>query len=377
MRRKAVTIFAHTLRAIFINGKTGEVKMKNIRVNTEPSYMVEIGAGTFDLVGEFVRTLRPNAEKVAVVSDDNVAQLWAGQLEQRLRETGLEVVHFVIRSSENEKTFLNYYALIDFLAAQEMSRNDILIALGGGTVGDLAGFAAATYFRGIPLVMLPTSLLAMVDAAVGGKMGIDLPSGKGLVGTFYEPLAVFCDTNTIDTLPRQRLMEGCAEVLKYGIIGDSRLFYQIVSQGLDFDREQIIAKCVSLKAKYVVADEHDYGARRVLNLGHTVGHAIERCSGYTVTHGFAVAMGMGVIARAGAAHGVCSTDCAAEIEAGLAALGLPNRSTYSLSELMPFVLRDKKRSGCNIDLIVPERIGRCRTVTIPVEALGEYLYPGF
>lgn len=351
--------------------------MKNIRVNTEPSYMVEIGAGTFDLVGEFVRTLRPDATKVAVVSDDNVAQLWAGPLEQKLREAGLEVVHFVIRSSENEKTFLNYYALIDFLAAQEMNRSDILMALGGGKVGDLVGFAAATYFRGIPLVMLPTSLLAMVDAAIGGKTGIDLPSGKGVVGTFYEPIAVFCDINTLDTLPQQCFVEGCAEVLKYGIIGDSRLFYQVVSQGCSFDRELIVAKSVSLKAKYVVQDERDYGARRVLNLGHTVGHAIERCSGYTVSHGFAVAMGLGVMARVGAAHGVCSTDCAAEIEAALAAVGLPNRSPYSLSELMPFLLRDKKRVGDNIDLIVPERIGRCRTVTIPVENIGEYLYPGF
>ncbi len=339
--------------------------------------MVQIGAGVIDMAGDCIRTLRPEAEKVAVVTDDNVAPLWADVLEEKLRASGLKTVRFVTRHGEEQKTFLNYYALINFLAENDLSRSDVLMALGGGAVGDLAGFAAATYFRGIPLVMLPTSLIAMVDASVGGKTAIDLPAGKNLVGTFYQPLAVLCDTRTLSTLPEQRFTEGCAEVLKYGVIGNSRLFYQIVSLGRDFDRESVVAKCLTQKAGLVVEDEHDFGARRVLNFGHTVGHAIEHCSGYTVTHGFAVAMGMGVASRAAAYHGICSPDCATEIEAGLTAMNLPCRPTYSLKELMPFILHDKKRIGSNIDLVLPEKIGRCRTVTIPTDSVQDYLQAGF
>lgn len=351
--------------------------MKSIQVNTSPSYMIQIGAGVIGMAADCVRTLRPAAEKVAVVTDDNVAPLWVDALEAKLRASGLEPVRFVIRSGEESKTLLTYYALINFLAERGLNRSDVLMALGGGAVGDLAGFAASTYLRGIPHIMLPTSLLSMVDAAVGGKTAIDLPAGKNLLGTFYEPLAVFCDTSTLTTLPEQRFTEGCAEVLKYGVIGNSRLFYQIVSLGREFDRESVIAKCLRQKAELVVEDEYDFGARRVLNLGHTIGHAVERCSGYTVPHGFAVAMGMGVVSRAAAAHGVCSPDCASEIEAGLAAFGLPVRPDYSLNELLPFILRDKKRTGSNMELVVPEKIGRCRIVTIPADSVQDYLQAGF
>ena len=187
--------------------------------------------------------------------------------------------------------------LLNFLAENKLTRSDALIALGGGVVGDLTGFAAATYLRGIDYIQIPTTLLAAVDSSVGGKTAIDLPSGKNLVGAFYQPKLVLCDTDTLNTLPEDIFRDGCAEVIKYGVLYDAELFAHLDESGLSFDREAVIARCVELKRDVVAEDEFDRGKRQKLNLGHTIGHGIEACSGYGISHGKAVAMGMTIITK--------------------------------------------------------------------------------
>ena len=350
--------------------------MNTVKVQTDPAYSVFIGGGCLATAGAVLRGLLPQAEKLAVVTDDNVELLWADRLEAGLLSAGFETVRFVLPHDEGQKDAEHYFALLCFLAEEGLTRTDAVLALGGGMVTDLAGFAAATYLRGIPLVTLPTTLLAMTDAAVGGKTGIDLPMGKNLAGAFYQPSAVFCDTDALTTLPAKEFTAGCAEVLKYAVLGDRALFDLLRKAGKSFDREAVIESCIAMKAGFVAADAHDRGRRKLLNLGHTVGHAIESKSGYAVSHGEAVAMGLAVIARAAAAHGVCSAACSAEIEAALTALGLPTRCPYGLPELLPYLLRDKKRRGDDFDLIVPEDVGRCRVETVAADGLEAFLKAG-
>ena len=351
--------------------------MKTVEIHTNPAYSVFIGGGRLAAAGVVLRSLLPEAEKLAVVTDDNVALLWADGLESGLRAAGFETVRFELPYGEIQKDAAHYFSLLRFLAEEGFSRTDAVLALGGGMVTDLAGFAAATYLRGVSLVLCPTTLLATVDAAVGGKTGIDLPEGKNLAGAFYQPTAVLCDTDTLRTLPVKELTEGCAEVLKYAVLGDRELFDRLLAEGRRFDREAVIAACVAMKGEFVAADEHDWGRRKLLNLGHTVGHAIEARSAYAVSHGSAVAMGLAVIARAAAARGICTAACAGEIEAALAALDLPTRCPYGLGELLPYLRRDKKRRGEVFDLIVPETIGRCRVETVSADGLEAFLKAGF
>ena len=351
--------------------------MKTIEVNVHPAYSVKVGSGLLTAAGKALRTAAPEAEKAAIVTDDNVEQLWADRLEDALRDANYETTRFVLPHGETQKNPASYFSLLTFLAEEGLSRTDAVLALGGGTVCDLAGFAAATYLRGVTLGMLPTTLLAMADAAVGGKTGIDLPAGKNLVGAFYQPVFVLCDTDTLLTLPPQRFSEGCAEILKCAVLGDTGLFETLRIEGRDFDREMVIAACIEQKAVCVAADEHDRGQRRLLNLGHTVGHAIETRSNYTVSHGVAVAMGLAVIAKAAAAHGICDAACTEAVTEALTALGLPVAPCFGLQELLPYLMQDKKRRGGKIDLIVPETVGRCRIETVPPARLEAFLRAGF
>ena len=350
--------------------------MRKVEVGVSPAYSVTVGGGLLDSVGAALRTLLPEAEKPVIVTDDDVALLWADRLEFSLRTAGYAPVRFVLPKGEAAKRPEHYFALLRFLAEEEITRTDAVLALGGGAVSDVAGFAAATYLRGIPLVLLPTTLLAMADAAVGGKTGIDLPEGKNLAGAFYQPAAVYCDTDTLNTLPRQQFTDGCAEVLKYAVLGDRALFDSLRLTGRQFRRESVIADCVAMKAAFVSADEHDRGQRKLLNLGHTVAHALEARSGYALSHGAAVAIGMAVIARASAAAGICTPECAAEITAALSALELPTACPCGLEELKPYLTQDKKRRGGVLDLIVPEAVGRCRIEPLPLDDAIAFLKAG-
>ncbi len=349
--------------------------MKTVTVNASKSYHIQIGSGLLSQLGAEVRKVT-TAQTIAVVSDSNVSPLYGSQVASELEEAGFRVISFVFPAGEDSKNGTVYLDLLNFLAENHLTRTDCLLALGGGVVGDLTGFAAATYLRGIAYIQVPTTLLAAVDSSVGGKTAIDLPAGKNLAGAFYQPSLVLCDTDTLSTLPPDIFQDGCAEVIKYGILYDDSLFAELTAARLAFPREDVIARCVQWKRDVVNADEFDRGARQKLNLGHTFAHGVEALSHFTVSHGKAVAIGMAIAARAAASQGICSHECRGRIIDTLNIFGLPVRTSYSAKALANAALSDKKRSGSTVNLILPETIGFCRIAPTPVEKLESIIEAG-
>ncbi len=349
--------------------------MKNIEVTASRNYTVYIGSGILPELGPLMRAQVPG-ERVCIVTDDTVQALYGAQAEASLTQTGFAVCTFAFPHGEQSKCAATYLKLLNFLAEQHLTRTDAIVALGGGVPGDLAGFAAATYLRGIAFAQVPTTLLAAVDSSVGGKTAIDLDAGKNLAGAFWQPCLVLCDPDTLQTLPEEIFADGCAEVIKYGVLGDEALFAHLEQYGLAFDRERVITRCVEMKRDVVAADEFDNGQRQLLNLGHTLGHAVEACSAFAVSHGKAVAIGMATVARAASARGFCPTDCAGRIGAVVQKFGLPDRTAYPLAALCGVMLADKKRRGGAIRVVVPERIGACRLENMPVAALEDFMKAG-
>lgn len=350
--------------------------MKTITVEASKKYDVIVGRGLLDEAGERIRALLPKAERAAVISDDNVAPLYLERVLEKLKSAGFETLSFVFPHGERSKNGENYLEILNFLAAGQITRSDIVIALGGGVVGDITGFAAATYLRGVSYVQLPTSLLAMVDSSVGGKTAIDLKEGKNLAGAFCQPELVLCDIDTLSTLTPEFFIDGSAEVIKYGVLEDETLFAHLMEKGLDFEKEYVISRCVEIKRDYVCQDEFDTGVRRKLNLGHTVGHAVEKCSAYAISHGRGVAIGLAIVARACAERGICSGKCRDDIIQGLKALSLPTETDFSSAQLLQPMLSDKKRSGGTVSLIVPKEIGYCDILPLPVEKLENFVKTG-
>ena len=251
--------------------------MNTVTVNASRSYEVKIGPGLLSQLGAEAATV--GAKGVAVIiSDSNVWSLYGSTAENSLVRAGFSVLSYVFPAGEQQKNAATYLDLLTFLATNRVTRSDCLVALGGGVVGDLTGCAAATYLRGIGYIQVPTTLLAAVDSSVGGKTAIDLEVGKNLVGAFCQPKLVLCDTDTLDTLPQNIFRDGCAEVIKYGILYDPEMFALLLKTGMDFPREKIITRCVELKRDVVAEDEFDTGCRMKLNLGHTIGHSIENAA---------------------------------------------------------------------------------------------------
>ena len=349
--------------------------MISIEVKASRSYQVHIGSGLLLRLGQQIKELS-KAQKVALVSDSNVYPLYGEAAESSLKAAGFQVLSFVFPAGEESKNADTYLQLLNFLAENQVTRADCLVALGGGVVGDLTGFTAATYLRGVAYVQVPTTVLAAVDSSVGGKTAIDLPAGKNLVGAFYQPKMVLCDTDTLNTLPEDVFRDGCAEVIKYGVLYDPKLFAHLLQHGTGFLREQVIARCVELKRDVVMEDEFDTGARMKLNLGHTIGHGVEAKSNFTVSHGKAVAIGMCVVARAAAACGYCSEAVRDRIIAAVKKFGLPTQTVYDAQALFCSALSDKKRSGSHVDLIVPFDIGDCRITPMELTQLQSFIQAG-
>ena len=349
--------------------------MNTVRVNASRSYDVLIGSGLLDTLGSHAAAMK-KARKVCIVSEANVWPLYGERAKSSLLRAGLEVAEFIFPAGEQFKNAAVYLNLLYYLADQQLTRTDLIVALGGGVVGDLAGFAAATYMRGIPFIQIPTTLLAAVDSSVGGKTAIDLPVGKNLVGAFYQPALVLCDTDCLNTLPEDIFRDGCAEVIKYGILYDPALFAHLAEKGLDFDREMVITRCVELKRDVVAEDEFDTGARMKLNLGHTIGHGAEAQSHFEISHGKGVAIGMAIVSRAGAARGICDNGTKDAILSILDKFRLPVSCDYSAESLYRAALSDKKRSGGTVNLIIPERIGFCRIEPTPVENIQSFIEAG-
>ena len=349
--------------------------MRTIQVNASRSYEIHIGAGLLPEAGEKIRPFCPGG-LCAVVTDDIVDGLYADRLEQSLASADLRVVKFVFSHGEQGKNAENYLSLLNFLAENGLTRADCVVALGGGVPGDLAGFAAATYLRGVGFVQIPTTLLAAVDSSVGGKTAIDLPAGKNLAGAFYQPDLVLCDTDPLATLPDKQFRAGCAEVIKYAMLFDAEMFSDLMVSGPAFRPESVIARCVEFKREIVTADEFDRGCRQLLNLGHTVGHAVEKLSGFTVLHGQAVAIGMSVIARACAENDLCSPDCSRALDDILIRFGLPVACPYGADALASAMTADKKRHGDAITLVVPRDVGECVLYELAADELGDFIKAG-
>lgn len=331
----------------------------------ERSYPIIICSGLLPKIGHDLRE-RNIAKRYGVISDDHVADLYGETLMTSLAETGIQAELITFPRGEESKNLQTMAYLSSQLASRGFDRKDGLIALGGGVTGDITGFLASIYMRGIPFVQIPTTLLAQVDSSVGGKTGVDIPEGKNLVGTFYQPQAVYIDTDVLQTLPREELLGGLAEVIKYGVIADADFF-----SFLDINREkilsldgdiipQMIGRCCEIKAWVVEQDEREGGLRRILNFGHTIGHAIEAASDFQLIHGLAIAMGMCVISNLAVKTGHLAANDAERIVQLVNSYGMPTTIPDSLNRerIKGYLKTDKKTIGGRVFFVLPTEIGK-------------------
>lgn len=328
--------------------------MIEIKVDTGKPYKVIIGSDLIRTSGTELKRLGLDG-KVMIVSDDNVAPIYRDALAESLADEGFEVFDFIIPHGEASKNADNLLAILNSAAENSFSRSDTFAALGGGVVGDLCGFAASVYMRGINFVQFPTSLLAAVDSSVGGKTAIDLAAGKNLAGAFYQPGLVICDTDCFATLPEAEFNNGMGEVIKYGMFCERELLDRLADEA---DIQQIVARCVEIKARVVAADEFEKGERAFLNFGHTIAHAVEVLSGYTVPHGSAVAIGMAAITKASIAKGICEKEALDTLLTLLDKYSLPCSCEYSAKDVFSATLKDKKNSHGKITLVLPVSAGK-------------------
>lgn len=343
------------MHTIFATGNAGE-------------YPVYIGAGLMGQLGTLARDA-VSGGRALIVTDSNVAPLYLDTAEAALSQAGFEAAHMVIPAGEQSKSLSQLEGLYAGMHNAGITRTDVVVALGGGVVGDLAGFAAATYLRGVRLVQVPTTLLAQVDASIGGKTGIDLPFGKNTAGAFYPPRAVIADTDTLQSLPPRRLREGMAEVIKYGLTLDKALFEGIESRALS--PVDTVSRCAQLKVDIVRRDERDTGERMLLNFGHTLGHALEKVTGYQAyTHGEAVAVGMGAALRLGEKLGVTDPSIRPRLENVLEQWNLPCDAPVSAKEILSAVGADKKQLDGKLNFVLVTQLGQSRTWPLTLAQLA-------
>ena len=330
-------------------------------------YRVTIANGALERAGGIVARCAP-AHRYALITDTTVARHHAARLRDSFGANGSSVSVHAIEPGEHFKTRDTWSRLTDELLASGAGRDTTILALGGGVVGDLAGFVAATFMRGIPVVQLPTTLLAMVDASVGGKTGVDTPAGKNLVGAFHPPAAVVIDPSTLSTLPSRQLRAGIAEVLKHGIISDEEYFDRVQSvvaslvdpsHGTDAAMHDVIATSVRIKASVVADDEREAGRRKILNFGHTIGHAVELLSGYSLLHGEAISIGMVVESALAERLGIAAKGTASRVRDALARAGLPVTlpSTIDPTAIVASTHSDKKSRRGAVEYALPTRVG--------------------
>ncbi len=349
---------------------TPTIDLKNSRIY--------IGKGLLAQTGAHIATEYPSA-KVLVVTDTTVGGLYLDALEADLKANSIIYNSLVLPDGENTKHLKNIGIICEMAAEMNLNRGDVILALGGGVIGDLAGFAAAVFLRGIRFVALPTTLLSQVDSSVGGKTGVNLPQGKNLVGSFYKANSVLIDTDTLKTLSDREFACGMAEVIKYGCIWDAALFEKL--EALDSrekimgEIDSIVTTCCEIKAKVVREDEFDKGLRMILNFGHTIGHAIENTLGYgELTHGEAVAIGMSKMTHSTEAKGMTEKGTAARLDALLKKHGLPtDMAGYDKQRIFDAAMKDKKNIGKALNIIVAKKIGEVDIVPIAPESLEEYL----
>lgn len=350
--------------------------MNKVTVSASLTYDILIERGIVSSCADYMIGADISPCRAAILTDDTVDGLYSDTVISSLDNAGFEVVKYVIPHGEASKCADNFIKFLNFLSENQLTRQDVLIALGGGIVGDLCGFCASCYLRGVRFIQIPTTLLAMVDSSVGGKTAIDLDAGKNLAGAFYQPSLVLIDPNTLSTLPEDIFNDGCAEVIKYGIINDRELF-DMLKLGITDRIESVIERCVQNKRDIVDRDERDLGTRQLLNLGHTVAHGIEKLSSFTVSHGSAVAIGTAFISRVSVNLGLMSNEDCTEIIKILKNNSLPIQCDHSAHELSEVAMSDKKRKGGYIDLVMPYAIGDSRLYRVPCDKIEEIFSMGY
>ena len=332
--------------------------MEKITVRASGKYDILIAGGLLANLGAYAaKTVA--GRKCVIVSDSNVAPLYMADARASLGSAGIDATEFIIPAGETSKNPANLVELLETAASSGLSRKDFFVALGGGVVGDLTALAASLYMRGIAVVAVPTTLLSAVDASGGGKTAVDLRGGKNLMGTFWQPSLVLCDTASFGTLDAKVFADGCAEVIKYAILYDKKFFAFLAKNGVRGSEEQVVSKCVAFKRDVVENDERDTGDRAFLNLGHTFAHAIELCSDYSVSHGSAVAVGLVMACRVAEYLKLCGHSVTEKVFDLVASMSLPCGTDIDPAELAAAALKDKKRSGDRIELILPREIGNC------------------
>ncbi len=340
--------------------------MIKITVQASKTYDCIIEKGALGRVGEYAKETGLFG-KACIISDSNVAFHYNERVRASLENAGFNVCEYIFPAGEVSKNASTYIDILEFLAKNHFTRNDTLFALGGGVTGDLTGFAAATYMRGINFVQLPTSLLAAVDSSVGGKTAIDLCGGKNLAGAFYQPKIVIFDTDALTTLPEEYITDGMGEIIKYVMIRDSSLAGLIPDfQG---NLEKIVARCIEIKRDVVCEDEFEGGVRRILNFGHTAGHAIEKMADFKLSHGKCVAIGMAVITKAWEKRGLCEKGTYEKLANMLDAANLPASCGFTADELLEISKNDKKAQGDGVNIVVPVTVGKCEVVKVSMNEL--------
>ncbi len=343
--------------------------MKRIKVEASINYDVLIEKGLLKNAGSYIKSVTTGKTAV-IVSESNVFPLYGDTLKTTLTNEGFNILSFVFTAGEESKNTDTLVHLWEFLAENHITRTDTLIALGGGVTGDITGFAAATFLRGIKYIGIPTTLLSMVDSSVGGKTAVDLKGGKNLAGAFYQPSLVLIDPQTLDTLPENVFADGMAEVIKYGMINLPDFLDTLKT---DTDICDIIEICVKDKRDIVAVDEKDTGVRQLLNFGHTPAHSIELLSDFNISHGSAVAIGMVIMTRAAIKAGLCEEEAEETLLSLLKKYSLPTKLVFSSEEISSAAKGDKKRSGENINLVIPEKAGKCVLKQMPVKELQTFI----
>lgn len=340
------------------------------------TYDILIGEGLLDRAGPLCREVNSGGIRALIVTDSHVGPLYAARIASSLQAAGYEVGIFTFPAGEEHKRLETISAIYSQLAAGHFTRTDLLIALGGGVTGDMTGFAAATWLRGMDFVQIPTSLLAQVDSSVGGKTGVDIAEGKNLVGAFRQPARVLVDLVTLDTLPAAFCTDGMAEVIKAGCILDKGLFEDLADGNALSPSRRIdtVTRAIAVKQGVVERDETETGERKLLNFGHTLGHALEQYYHFTgLTHGCAVALGMVAITRASEQQGLTAPGTLDQLIPVLEAYGLPTADPALRTDYLAGVSQDKKRSGSHIDLVVLEELGTATLCRIPFDRLSAFL----
>ena len=348
--------------------------MDRIHIQASTAYNVIIERNCLAHIGEHLQAIKP-ACSIMIVTDDNVGTLYASTVSKSLETAGYTVHTYTFPHGESEKNGHRLMDLMETLGQTKLTRKDLIIALGGGVVGDLAGFAAATYLRGIDYVQIPTSLLAAVDSSVGGKTAVNLECGKNLWGAFKQPILVLCDPETLSTLPKEEWINGCGEIIKYGFLGHPELLDQLRERPLlqyPEDVDSVISQCVRIKAYVVEINEKESGLRATLNLGHTFGHGIEHGSAFTIPHGNAVALGLLIMARGAVAHEELDPAIIPSIKRLLIAHELPTTTTIVKNVILEEASHDKKASGSSITIVVPTGYGTSVLKKVTFEELAAY-----